>query len=111
MAVQSCDAKGNRMLLIIGTVRLPPDKIVDARPAMERMISASRAEPGCLEYSYAQDILDAGLIHVKEVWRDRAALDEHFRSAHIAHWRSSWPALGIADRDLVVHEVGEPQPI
>ncbi len=75
------------MLVIVGTVRLPPEKLGEARPAMASMITASRAEPGCIEYSYAQDVLDAGLIHVTEVWRDRAALDEHFRSAHIALWR------------------------
>ena len=79
------------MLLIIGTIRLPAGKLEEARPAMERMISGSRAEDGCLEYSYARDVLDAGLIRVTEVWRDRAALDAHFRSPHIAAWRSSWP--------------------
>ena len=99
------------MLLIIGTVRLPPAKLAEAKPVMERMISASRAEPGCIEYSYAQDVLDAGLIHVKEVWRERAALDAHFHSAHIQRWRSSWATLGIADRNLVLHEIGEPEPI
>ena len=99
------------MLVIVGTVRLPPEKLGEARPAMASMISASRTEPGCIEYSYAQDVLDAGLIHVTEVWRDRAALDEHFRSSHIARWRESWAALGIGERNLVVYEAGEAKPI
>ncbi|MGX8012206.1 putative quinol monooxygenase [Mesorhizobium sp. ORM8.1] len=92
------------MLLLIGTVRLPPDRIEQAKPAMERMISASRAEPGCLDYSYAQDVLDPGLIRVSEAWSDRAALKAHFKSAHIAEWRASWAALGIGDRKLTLHE-------
>ena len=98
------------MLLIIGTVRLPPDKLTEARSAMQRMISASRAEPGCIEYSYAQDVLDAGLIHVSEVWSDRAALDAHFRSVHIADWRASWATLGIGDRNLMLYEAGDLKP-
>jgi quinol monooxygenase YgiN len=98
------------MLLIIGTIRLPAGKLEEAKPDMERMISGSRAEDGCLEYSYARDVLDAGLIRVTEVWRDRAALDAHFRSPHIAAWRSSWPALGIGERNLVLYEAGEPMP-
>lgn len=98
------------MLVIIGTVRLPPDKLAEARPAMQRMISASRAEPGCIEYSYAQDVLDAGLVHVSEVWSDRAALDAHFSSAHIADWRASWAALGIGDRNLMLYEAGDAKP-
>ncbi|MDX8503890.1 putative quinol monooxygenase [Mesorhizobium captivum] len=95
------------MLLIIGTVRVPPDKLNQARPAMERMITASRAEPGCLGYSYAQDVLDPGLIHVSEAWRDRAALDVHFKSGHIAEWRASWAEQGIGDRKLTLYEACE----
>lgn len=54
------------MLLIIGTVRLPAANLERALPAMRAMVEASRAEPGCLEYGYAQDVLVPGLIHVKE---------------------------------------------
>ena len=98
------------MLLIVGTVRLPPEKISDARPVMRAMVENSRAEDGCIEYCYAEDILDPGLIHVKEIWRDSTALDRHFTSNHIADWRATWPSLGIRDRDLQVYEVGEPRP-
>ncbi|UCI21202.1 antibiotic biosynthesis monooxygenase [Mesorhizobium sp. B2-1-8] len=98
------------MLLIIGTIRLPPDRLDEARPVMERMVRASRAEDGCLEYSYAQDVLDPGLIRVTEAWRDRPALDAHFRSPHIADWRATWPELGIGERNLVLHEAGEAMP-
>ncbi|MGX5847233.1 putative quinol monooxygenase [Mesorhizobium sp. PL10] len=98
------------MLVIIGTIRLPAERLDEARPAMQRMISGSRAEPGCLDYSYAQDVLDAGLIHVTEVWNDREALDAHFRSPHIADWRASWAALGIGKRNLKLYEAGEPNP-
>lgn len=97
------------MLLIVGTVRLPADKLDAARPVMRRMVEASRAEPGCLDYGYAEDVLDPGLIHVKELWTDQAALDRHFASLHIAEWRAAWPLLGIGERRLVVYEVGEPR--
>lgn len=97
------------MLLIVGTVKLPPENLALARPAMQAMVQASRAEQGCLEYGYAEDVLVPGLIHVKELWLDQAALDAHFASTHIAQWRASWSALGIGDRDLRVYEVGEPR--
>jgi quinol monooxygenase YgiN len=95
------------MLLVLGTFRLAPETFVDARPAMARMIAASRAEAGCREYAYARDVCDAGLIRVTELWRDRAALDEHLATQHIAAWRSAWPPLGIGSRCLRVYEVGE----
>ena len=97
------------MLLIVGTVRLPPENLERARPAMLAMAQASRAEVGCLEYGYAEDVFVPGLIHVKELWSDQAALDAHFASAHIQTWRYAWPALEIGDRDLRVYEVGQPR--
>jgi len=99
------------VLLILGTVRLPPENLPKARSAMATMISASRAEDGCIEYSYAEDVLEQGLIHVKERWRDQLALDQHFASDHIKTWRAAWPDLGICERNLRVYEVGEPSPV
>jgi quinol monooxygenase YgiN len=49
-------------------------------------------------------VLDAGLIHVSEAWSDRAALEAHFKSRHIAEWRASWAELGIGDRKLTLYE-------
>ena len=97
------------MLLIVGTVRLPSENLALARPAMRAMVEASRAEQGCLEYGYAEDVLVPGLIHVKELWADQAALDAHFASAHIQVWRAVWPELGIGQRDLRLYEVQAPR--
>ena len=99
------------MLLIMGTIRIPDGAIDTARAAMTAMLTASRAEDGCLAYSYAQDILDPRTIHVSERWRDRAALDAHFRTEHLAAWRAQFGALGITDRDLTLYESGEGQAI
>jgi quinol monooxygenase YgiN len=97
------------MLLIVGTVRLPAQNLDAARPIMKRMADASRAEEGCVQYGYAEDVFDPGLIHVKEMWTDQDVLDRHFASTHIAEWRAAWPSLGIGDRDLQVYEVAEPR--
>ena len=99
------------MLLIIGTIRIPAGNLAAARPAMERMILASRAEQGCLGYACAEDVLDAGLIRVTELWRERSDLERHFASGHIAQWRASWPALGIGERRLQLYDSQEPQPL
>jgi quinol monooxygenase YgiN len=92
------------MILIEGTVRLPPTNLIAARPAMEQMIRASRAEAGCLEYAYSIDLMDPGVIRVTERWESRAALDAHFKSAHMSTWRSYFPILGISDRSLRLYE-------
>lgn len=99
------------MLIILGTIRLPPENLAAARPIMAAMAKASRAEDGCLEYAYAEDVFEPGLIRVSEVWRDRAALDAHFAMPHLADWRAAWPSLGISDRRLIAYEAADPRPV
>lgn len=92
------------MIVIEGTVRIDPARIEDARPEMEAMIKASRAEPGCIDYAYAIDMLDPGLVRVAERWESRDALKAHFASPHMAHWRSVIAGLGLTDRSLRLYE-------
>ena len=99
------------MLIIMGTVRIPEGALDTARPAMTAMLAASRAEDGCLAYNYAQDVLDACVIHISERWRGRAALDAHFRTPHMAEWRAQFGAIGVTDRDLKLYESDDGHPI
>ena len=94
------------MLIVMGTVRMPPENLNEARFAMQEMIEASREEEGCQQYAYSEDVLEPGLIHVIEIWRDREALDEHFEADHLMEWRANWDRLGIHDRNLYVTEAG-----
>ena len=98
-------------ILVIGTVRLPPENIDRARAAMETMVAASRAEDGCIQYAYSHDLLEPGLVRVTETWRDREVLAAHFQTPHMAAWRGVFPSLGITDRDLALYEAGQPEPI
>ncbi|MFC3071338.1 putative quinol monooxygenase [Phenylobacterium soli] len=92
-------------IIIAGTVRVPPENLARFKPHMEAMLAASRAEDGCLVYSYAEDVAEPGLIRVFEAWRDQAAIDAHFQTPHIAAWRAAWPQFGVSDRQLSLYEV------
>jgi quinol monooxygenase YgiN len=99
------------MLLIIGSFRIDPARLGEARPAMDAMIAATRGEPGCIQYAYAEDVAEPGRIHVIERWTDRGALESHFSAPHLLEWRASWGRLGIGERDLKLYDGGEPEPI
>ncbi len=99
------------MILIVGTVRIPSGTIDAARPAMEKMLAASRAEAGCVRYSYALDVLDEGLVHVSEAWANRDALTAHFHTPHMAEWRAAFAGMGVTDRDLRLYETDEGESI
>lgn len=98
------------MIVIEGTVRVPPGRIEMAREAMETMILSSRAEAGCIDYAYSLDLLDPGLVRVSERWQSREALAAHFQTPHMAAWRAVIGTLGITDRSLRLYEA-EPEAI
>jgi quinol monooxygenase YgiN len=93
------------MLIVAGTVRVPPQNLEAFRPHMAAMMAASRAEDGCFAYGYAEDVTEPGLLHVFERWRDQAALDTHFATPHMAAWRAAWPSFGVSDRRLFAYEI------
>jgi quinol monooxygenase YgiN len=93
------------MIIVAGSVRVEPSKREAARAIMEKVISASRSEDGCIDYAYSVDVLDPGLVRVWEVWRDREVLQKHFQMPHLAEWRAAWPTFGITDRKLAIYDV------
>ena len=92
------------MILIVGTVRVPASAFERERAAMERMITESRKEDGCIRYSYARDALDPEVMYISEAWRDRDALKAHFSSPHMAEWQKVVAGIGASDRDLRLYE-------
>src|SRR5258706_6406484 len=98
-------------VIIAGTVRVQPETLAGLKPHMEAMLAASRAEDGCLTYSYAEDVAEPGLIRVFEAWRDQAAIDAHFKAAHMAAWRAACAEQGVSDRKLVAYETASERPL
>ena len=93
------------MLLVIGTIRVAPEAVARVRPVMDELVTATQLEDGCVEYSCAEDLLEPGVLHVKEIWRDQAALDRHFKAPHIARAGAAMGDLDIQSRELRLCEV------
>ena|ERR1700761_3097558 len=99
------------MIVLTGTIRIPADKLDQARPLMKAVIEATRQEDGCLFYSFGEDVLDPGLIVVAEAWRDEACLGAHLGCAHFQAWREANVALEVTDRQLTVYEAVSSRPL
>ena len=96
------------MIVVVGQFRFPPEQMAAALPAMRKVMEATRAEDGCIEYNYGADVLDPGLIRVSEIWASRAQLDAHMQAPHMAVWQQERTALGLSGRAISVFEAGEP---
>ncbi len=96
-----------KIIVVAGTFNLPVEKREEAHAAMRTMVEKSRAEAGCILYSYAFDLLDENLVHFIEKWESREALKAHFEIKHMHEWRSTWPDLAIVGRSAALFEAEE----
>lgn len=91
-------------IVVVGQFRMPAENMEQARPLMAKVMLATRAEDGCIEYNYAEDVLDPGLIRVSEVWETREQLAAHLKTEHMAVWGQERTALGLSGRAITVFE-------
>jgi quinol monooxygenase YgiN len=92
-------------VIVSGTFRAKHGLTNEVRTAMEAVLTASQAEDGCIVYTYAVDVQDPTIIRVFEIWRDAEALAAHRKAPHLPVWRNSWPAIGIHDPQLQIHDI------
>ncbi|KRA82888.1 putative quinol monooxygenase [Altererythrobacter sp. Root672] len=94
------------MIAVLGTFRFPAEALAEARPLMRAVIEATLVETGCRTYSYAEDVAEAGLFRVTEIWDSREALSAHFETDHMRRWSEQRAALGFFDRRIMLYELG-----
>ena len=86
-------------IIIGGTFDVDPSdkdaflKVVDA------VTVPSRAEGGCLRYWFSASLEAPNRYHLFEVWKDKAALEEHFQTPHLLKFREDIGKLKVT-RDV-----------
>lgn len=99
------------MIVVAGTLRVAPEKMAALRPHAAAVIAATRGEPGCMAYSFAEDLVEPGLVRIYEEWRSLDDLKAHGKAAHMAPWRAALAEIGVVARDLKRYEAGEATPM
>jgi quinol monooxygenase YgiN len=96
------------MIIVEGYVRLQDPADFDrVRTEAEAQVASSRAEGGCIDYTYAIDVLDPCIMRVLERWQSWEALDQHFQQPHMKPWRATLSGIKFVERSLRAHEVSE----
>lgn len=87
---------------IIISARLRFAKPIDETvlQAVAALVAATRAEAGCLEYQPHLSPQDAHGLLFHERWKDQAAVDAHFASAHLKAFGAQMSPLLSGERDL-----------
>ena len=77
------------MLVVIAELRVKPEKKAELFLLAKELISATRAEEGCISYSLLDDPYNDCACAFVEEWVDKQALERHFGTPHIRAWRQN----------------------
>ena len=97
------------MVIVGGTFEIESDHREQFIASRMEMMRTSRAEAGCLEYTFAADPLDTRRVVLYERWQSQAALD-----AHLDAMRSGPPRLadpGVISSSIVIYDVSGELPL
>ena len=92
-------------VLVLGTVTTSTDHLAELLEASLAHVHRSRLEPGCISHHVTQDPEEPETLHFVERWRDRAALDEHFRLPGSAAFVEVAQRLSTAPPTIEVYDV------
>lgn len=89
------------MFIVHGSFRIPLDALEDLRATLAPLLIATRAEPGCVSYDWAQSLDDPEQFYSIEVWQSREDLEAHMASDHAREGFADMPSILIGEPILV----------
>lgn len=77
------------MIVVNAVVRSTQDDIVALQGAISAMEAASRAEEGCLDYTFSVELNDTAVLRITEKWVALENLQAHFATSHMAEFQAA----------------------
>jgi len=77
----------------------------EAAAAMLEAQLAAQQQDGCISFAFAETLGEPGHYVVVQRWRDREALDAHFRSESFFRYQAAITPLLVRDSELTLHTV------
>ena len=93
------------MVIVLGSATAAPDRRAELVAAAQAVASASRTDSGCLAYSFSADLECADRILSIEVWRDRAALEDHMAHDHTQTFLQAAGDLVVGEPSMSFYDV------
>ena len=90
------------MLTLFGDIYAQIERREEARELMRATQAAARDEDGCEYYAFGETLDDPGHFVLIQRWRDRAALEEHYRSEGFANYQARIGPLLVRTSELTL---------
>ena len=98
------------MVVVNGIVKSTAESIEALKSAVSAMETASRAEPGCLDYTFSVELSDPVMIRITEKWDSVESLQAHFGMPHMADFQAAMGEHPPESMDVSFYEVQEINP-
>jgi quinol monooxygenase YgiN len=95
------------MIVVNARIEADPETIAALKPAIATMETASRAEPGCEDYTFSVELNNPSVIRITERWRDMQALALHFATPHMAAFGAAMGAHKPKSVSAICYEANE----
>jgi quinol monooxygenase YgiN len=94
------------MIIVLARAEIDPEHLEPMREAARAMVAASRAEPGCREYVFSEELDAPGTLRVVERWASMEALESHFEEPHMARFQQALRDHPPRSLEIEVFELG-----
>ena len=95
------------MIVVTAQLTVQAGKKAELLELARDLIAATRQETGCISYLLLEDPFDLNKCVFVEEWKDKQALEEHFKTSHISKWRNESKDLLVAAVELKLYEAEE----
>jgi quinol monooxygenase YgiN len=95
------------VIIALGDIYAQIPRRDEVREVMRVAQARVRKQAGCISYAFAETLDDPGHFVVVQQWRDREALDEHYRSEAFADYQAGVTDRLVRTSELRVHVVQE----
>jgi quinol monooxygenase YgiN len=94
------------MIVVLVQVESSAEDIDALRETLCEMETTTRAEAGCHDYAFSQEISDPSRLRIVELWESMDALRLHFATPHMAAFNAALASRPPKSMTLKVHELG-----
>lgn len=98
------------MIVVNAIVQSAEEDIAALKSAIATMEQASRAEDGCLDYTFSVELNDPTVLRITEKWDKLESLQAHMQVPHMAAFQEAMGGNPPKSMDLKFYEVQEIQP-
>lgn len=98
------------MIVVAGILRLTPEGLAAVREVARATVTTTNAEAGCILYSFAEDLVEPGLVRIYEEWDSREALGAHGVAPHMTVWRDALKTVEVLELKLSLIETASVEP-